>query len=101
MDNYTKTVLTIIAACLVLLTLNQVNLIPQARASSEISESTLKNYGLVPLNEKGEVAVSISNLEEVKVDIVGISSYDELKVDIAEIGGGFVSSGGPLEVKVE
>jgi len=101
MDNYTKIVLTIIAACLVLLTLNQVNLIPQASAYSETAETPAKSYGLVPLNENGEVAVSISNLEEVKVDIVGITSFDELKVDLAEIGGGFISSGGPLEVKVE
>lgn len=101
MDSYTKALLTVIAACLLILTLNQVNVIPKAQAASETADVPAKNYGLVPLNEKGEVPVSISNLEEVKVDIVGISSYDELKINLAEIGGGFISSGGPIEVKVE
>jgi|GEM_PF-6344766 hypothetical protein len=75
MDNYTKSVLTVIAACLLILTLNQVELLPEAQAASEPTVPASGNFGMVPLNENGEVPVSISNMEEVKVNIVGISTY--------------------------
>ena len=40
-DKYTKTVLTIIAACLIILTLKEIVLIPDAQAQSGVTKVTL------------------------------------------------------------
>lgn len=102
MDNYTKSILTVIAACLVILTMNQVDLIPSARANGDEVRfnAEAKNYGIIPVNEDGSVSVRLDNLDEMKVDITGISTYDELNINLDEIGGGFVSSGGPIKMEM-
>ncbi|GAB5524907.1 MAG: hypothetical protein Roseis2KO_27790 [Roseivirga sp.] len=81
-DKYTKVVLTIIAICLINLSLGGISPFQQAYAGNTAPDGT---YGLVPLNEDGSITVRLSNTEEIDVDITSISTWDELKVDIAEI----------------
>ncbi len=102
-DTYTKIILTIIAICLLILTLNQVDLIPKAYAAEqdELFETGSINYGLIPLNEDGSFSVKLSGQEEFNVNIVGINTSDELDINLDEIGGGYISSGGPIRIKSE
>ena len=111
-DLYTKTILTVIAACLVLLVLGNVDLMPKAYADYDTP-----SYGLVPLNEDGTVSVKIKSIspnevmdvnikdidtyDMMKVTIKDIETSDELNVNIDEIGGSSVSSGGPIKVKMD
>ena len=88
-DFYTKTVLTVIALCLTIIVLKQVDIIPKAYAGSP--ETNLKpymNYGLVPLNEDGSIDVKI------------ISGSDKINVNIEEVGGFWVG-GSTLPVSVD
>lgn len=86
-DRYTKFILTIIAFCLVVLTLNNVDIFPKAYANDVVNYGG--NYGLVPMNEDGSINVRLQGIDEaideLDVNIVGIETYDELEVDIVEI----------------
>ncbi|MDY8136540.1 hypothetical protein [Aquimarina sp. 2201CG5-10] len=110
-DTFSKTILTIIAACLVIIVLRDINMIPKAHASTS---STSIGYGLVPVNEDGSITVRLSNYDVIDVNIKDIDTYDKLKVDlnsistneeldinIDEVGGSYLSSGGPIKVKVQ
>lgn len=68
-DYYTKAILTVIAICLLVLTLKQVNIISTAKANNVVST---KNYGLVPLNKDGSINARING--EVDVNISSCSS---------------------------
>ena len=75
-DFYTKTVLTVIAICLTILVLKEVDLIPKAYANKTYNGlSPNINYGLVPLNSDGSVDVNIK------------SNSDIINVNIEEVGG--------------
>jgi len=88
-DFYTKTVLTVIALCLTIIVLKQVDIIPKAYAgSSETNLTPYINYGLVPLNEDGSIDVHI------------ISSSNKIDVNIEEVGGWWVG-GSKLPVKID
>ena len=86
-DRYTKFILTVIAFCLVVLTLDNVDIFPKAYANDVVNYGG--NYGLVPMNEDGSINVKLISLDEaldeMDVNIVGIDTYDELEVDIVEI----------------
>lgn len=117
-DVYTKTILTIIAICLTINVVKDSDFITSAYASeaSPITEITTE-YKLIPINEFETLDVrivdintydelnvnikSIDSYDEMKVNINSIDTSDELDVNIDEIGGGFITSGGPLKVKVE
>ena len=93
-DLYTKSVLTIIAVCLTVLTLQSIEIIPKSYAAGNKKAAittTPKNYGLVPVNEDGSIDVTITR----------ISTTDELDVNIDEIGGGFLSHNGPIPVTIK
>ncbi|MDH5397353.1 MAG: hypothetical protein OEX02_04360 [Cyclobacteriaceae bacterium] len=124
-DQYTKTLLTIIAICLVVLTLSQLDIFPRAYADEKVENEVV--YGLVPLNADGSITVRINPMDRMDVTIVGIRTSDEMDVNISgidtsddldvnisgidtsdeldvnldEVGGSFVSSGGPLKVKLD
>lgn len=102
-DIYTKSVLTVIAICLTVLTLKDLDLFPMAYAGEPTTHEmiTSPNYGLVPLNEDGSIIVRLNSSDELDVNIVGINTSDELDVNIDEIGGGYVSHGGPISVEIE
>lgn len=91
-DRYTKFILTVIAFCLVVLTLNNVDVFPKAYAN-ESAPFPQHNYAVVPLNEDGSISVSLMGLDEVDVNINGISTSDELDINIDEVGGWSASSG--------
>ena len=70
-DLYTKVVLTLIAACLVVLVLRPLALVPTAGAAAPASGRT---YGLVPVNADGSLTVRLQAGPPMKVNIVSISS---------------------------
>lgn len=88
-DFHTKTVLTIIAICLSVLTLQNIDLIPKSYAleqNKSLGIDPLKNYGLVPINEDGSINVNIkSTSSPMEVEISKISTSDELTVKIDDV----------------
>ena len=98
---YTQIVLTIIAVNLTFATLKDVELIPTAHATASETSLPTTNYGLVPLNEDGSITVTLGDANELDVVITGIETSDELDVNLDEIGGGYVSHGGPIRVKTD
>lgn len=119
-DFYTKSVLTVIALCLSLIVLKEYQLIPQAHATANIE--TQDEYAtaskrwvpidafetldvrIVDINTYDELNVnlkSVDTYDEVKVNLKSIDTQDELDVNIDEIGGGWISNGGPIPVKIE
>jgi hypothetical protein len=115
-DRYTKGVLSIIAVCLTIIIIKDISIIPQAKANSLNINKSIKtlDYGLVPLNPDGSITVKLSNSQALDVNIKNIDTYDELRVDVYsvsttdeldvnldEVGGGWISNGGPIKVKME
>jgi len=43
----------------------------------------------------------IDTYDELRVDVRGINTSDELDINLDEIGGGWLSNGGPIPVKIE
>jgi len=89
-DLYTKSVLTIIAFCLMIIVLKQINLFPNAFAgNSHVNlKANMGGYGFVPLNADGSIDVNIK------------SSSETVKVDVEEIGG-FWINGATLPVTIK
>ncbi|MAP55023.1 hypothetical protein [Altibacter sp.] len=117
-DTYTKVILTVIALCLTVNVMKELEFVPAAYASEATPAPKAKTkYQLVPISENNTMDVRIVDIntydelnvnlkgvdtyEEVKVNIKSIDTSDELDVNIDEVGGGWVSNGGPLRVKVE
>lgn len=116
-DRYTKVILTIIAVCLTLNIVKDLDIIPSAYAASTTIENPEVEYHLVPvtpnqvmdvrivdINTSDELNVNIKSVDtydEFKVNLKSIDTTDELDVNIDEVGGSWVSSGGPIKVKVE
>jgi hypothetical protein len=90
-DLFTKSILAVIALNLSVLSVS--TLFPAAKHSV--------NTALVPINEDGSITVRLSNTETLDVNISRISTFDELDVNIEEIGGGFLSRGGPIPVEIK
>jgi hypothetical protein len=94
--------LTIIAICLVALTMNTFHIFPEVNANDSFKVNFANTgYGLVPVNEDGSISVRLTSTDEIDVNISNISTSDELEVNLAEIGGGYVSYGGPISVKID
>ena len=117
-DNYTKIILTIIAICLTINVVREVDWIPTVQASEKtVAPEISTKYQLVPVSEMNTMDVrivdintydelnvnvkSIDSYDEMKVNIKSIDTSDELDVNIDEVGGYYVSSGGPLKVKLD
>jgi len=98
-DKYTKAMLTIIAACLLINTFKDSNIIPQAHAAATVAPNGLQ-YGLVPLNADGTITVKLDNSAPMDVKIVDISTYNEMPVNIKEIDGRSLFNGVvPVKIK--
>ena len=80
-DTYTKGMLTIIALCLVILTVGHLGLSPNTINPLDTPGANMK-YGLVPLNDDGSITVKMSTGDRMDVSIVDINTYDELRVEI-------------------
>ncbi len=117
-DFYTKAVLTVIAICLTVNTIETIDLFPKAFASeNSTTPKVTSDYMLVPVNEASTMDVrivdintydelnvnlkSVDTYDELDVNLKSIETSDELDVNIDEIGGSFVLSGGPIPVKVK
>ena len=106
-DKYTKTVLTVIAVCLTLNVVKDFNIIPSVYATEKpdiMPVTSVMDVRLVDINTYDELNVnlkSVDTYDEVKVNLKRIETTDELDVNIDEIGGGWVSHGGPISVKVQ
>ena len=117
-DTYTKAVLTIIAICLSINIVKEIDLVPSAYASkTKDGLETTTEYKLVPISEFETLdvrIVDINTYDELNVNIKSIDSYDELKVNIKsietsdeldvnidEVGGSYISPGGPLKVEID
>lgn len=88
-DFYTKTILTIIAICLITIIIQQGDILPKAYAGSPSSNfKNNVNYGLVPLNANGTIDVNIKSSSTMDVNIESCSSYA-------------FQYAGPMEVKVK
>ena len=75
-DFYTKTVLTVIAICLMVIAFKQTDIIPKAYADSPAANvKSNRNYGLVPLNADGSIDVNIKSASTMDVNIESCSSY--------------------------
>ncbi|MFP9115991.1 hypothetical protein ACLI1A_18785 [Flavobacterium sp. RHBU_3] len=103
-DRYTKIVLTIIAVCLAINVLQNINIIPSAYAASgntkPLSVPGTPQYGLVPLNADGSITVKLAENNPMEVKIVGISTYDEMPVNLKEIDGRSLFNGiVPVKIK--
>jgi hypothetical protein len=84
-NRYMNVILTVIAGCLVILTLQNLSLIPQATASGPNQKPA--DYALLPVNGDGTVDVNIKRIE------------DKLNVNIEQIGGYGCYNGIPVIVK--
>ena len=74
-DFYTKAVLTVIAICLTVIVIKEIDLIPSAYADTPNSNlNTYANYGLVPLNADGSIDVNIKSSSTMDVNIESCSS---------------------------
>lgn len=118
-DLYTKTILTVIAVCLSLNLIQELEIIPSAYASGSSFDATKvsQEYALVPISDANTMDVrivdintydelnvnlkSVDTYDEVKVNIKSIETSDELDVNIDEVGGMWVNNGGPIRVKID
>jgi hypothetical protein len=103
-DRYTKIILTIIAACMVINVIENIDLMPRAYANEPATKPSTNlgenpAYGLVPLNKDGSINVKMAAPTD--VNVIGIKTYDELNVNVnlAKIGG--YSTYGEIPVKVK
>ncbi|HIE44718.1 MAG TPA: hypothetical protein EYP87_00750 [Flavobacteriaceae bacterium] len=104
-DFYTKAILTIIALCLTCNVISDMDIIPSAYASGNtLTPEKSSEYCLVPINNTETIdvrIVDINTYNELKVNITSIDTNDEMDINIDEIGGSWVSSGGPINVKIK
>ena len=76
-DLYTKSVLTVIAVCLVILTLQTLQLVPKTYAVPASATAAFNNE--IRPNYDGSISTPMSGLP---VQIKDIGTYDELKVQV-------------------
>lgn len=105
-DRYTKIILTVIAACMVVNVLDKIDFTPKAYANESKPAAfapapEIPKYGLIPLNEDGSINVTMKTAAPMDVNIVGIRTYDNLDVNVnlARIGGSSIYSEIPVKVK--
>jgi hypothetical protein len=99
-DNYTKALLTVIAASLVVLTIHNVGLFPKAYAN-EAAATPVPAAPTValPLNDDGSINVRLVPSETISIDIQDISTSDKLNVNLKEVGGSFIYNAIPVEIE--
>jgi hypothetical protein len=95
-DTYTKTMLTIIAAALMVIAFNQ---FPFAN-NSEAHSKSFNTYNTLPVNSDGSVNVKIMSDMDVNIKSLGGSSiYGALPVNVKEMNLNSVSGTLPVNIK--
>ena len=87
-DLYTKVLLTIIAFCLVIILIRDIDFLPIANAATT-DPNLGQQYGLVPVNEDGSINVKINQGELIDVRLIGIDealdlSWDPIPVNVVK-----------------
>jgi hypothetical protein len=111
-DLYTKTLLTIIAVCLTINVVQQLDIIPSVHAADKTNAKGLDvsaltetiDVRIVDINTYDELNVNIKSVDtydELKVNIKSIDTSDELDVNIDEVGGTWVSTSNPIPVTIK
>ncbi|MBO9698664.1 MAG: hypothetical protein J7604_00575 [Sporocytophaga sp.] len=87
-DLYTKTILTIIAVCLVIIVVKQIDIIPNAHAANSDNAVYDPNYRLIKTNADGTIDVNIkSSTSSIDVNLVKVKTYDPVDVNIKKVAG--------------
>ncbi len=111
LDGYSKTVLTIIAVCLVMLVLQNASLLPIANANND--GRAVKEFAQIPVNKDGTVKVRVESMasDVMDVNIVALdgksvrkglpinNSRRNLNVNIEEIDGYQIYGEIPVKIK--
>ena len=87
-DLVTKVILALIAINLSFLSLQKLNIFPNAMASHSSQEqfhSEGKQFTFIPVNEDGSINVRLADNEELDVNITGVNTWDELEVKLEEV----------------
>ncbi|WP_288096026.1 hypothetical protein [Hydrotalea sp.] len=85
-DLYTKSLLTVIASCLTILTLKEIEIIPKANAAATNNINTPKsNYGLVPINQDGSINVKLNSDQVIDVKLVGVDESPYLRWEAIKV----------------
>ena len=104
-DLYTKIILTIIAICLSYNVISDIELIPSVYAAENTTAPMISSeYRLVPVSATETIdvrIVDINTYDELKVNITSIDTSDEMDINLDQIGGSWLSSGGPINVKIK
>ena len=96
-DIYTKTILTVIAAALVLLVIQNTTIVNEAKAG----KTNFNKFATVPVNNDGSINVTlISDQLDVNLKSIGGSSvYGALPMNLKEVGGSSVHGALPVNFK--
>jgi hypothetical protein len=87
-DLYSKTILTIIAICLVIIVVKQVDIIPNAHAENSANIVYDPNYRLIKTNADGTIDVNIKSASSsIDVNLVKVKTYDPVDVNIKKVAG--------------
>lgn len=108
-DTYTKAILTVIAICLTINVIKDCEIFPSAYASetkkaTKVPVNEVMDVRLVDINTSDQLNVNLKKIDtydELKVNLKKIETREKLDVNLSEIGGKWVSNGGPIPVKVQ
>lgn len=95
-DMYTKAILTVIAICLVINVIKDFSPVPSVYAHEKPAPALPESAQIMDVR-----IVDINTYKEMKVNVNRIDTRDKMQVNLNEIGGGWVSHGGPIEVRVK
>ncbi len=111
-DMDTKTILTIIALWVTINVVKDFEIFPSAYAKSARENVNISNtesasvvdVRIVDIRTSNELNINLKNVstsQPLPVNIKKIETSDKLQTNISEIGGRWMSHGGPLTVKVQ
>lgn len=85
-DTYTKFILTLIAICLLIIVMKEINFFSAAYANNtEKKQDFTNNYGLVPLNEDGSINVRLNYGDYIDVRLRGIDEAPNLRWEAIKV----------------